>query len=475
MDNMENLHKELFCVLFPGNVKNDDKAIQCLGGVRAISQVYMQANKKRLGLSFQPDNPFMKKIYADAKPTSGVLLKLKVKKTKSGDEVKREILSTSVVGSVKRINKFESMSDFQYLPISASSSESDDTKCVLEEIIPSGVDSIETLLQPAPSFVTPFNFTRSDKPIAYCYTDKRYSTKEYVKEEYDSVINDDIHKSRSERGIPIPRYLFNLSNDLPIEPNEYYLKQKKNRLAIYPQLENEFKTVAKLFEERPIWSLNLLKFHTKIRMSSLRIILPCLAIYMREGPWRMMWVKYGYDPRKDPEARIYQTLDFRMRHAAGVHTMVMTRDQVVHCKKTDRIRSFKKTPLDELSPEDIVLEGAVCFRPGMVPSQRQIYYQYHDVQIPEVQELISRPPAPGARCHEKRGWLPPDIDNVCRDHIFRYVKQTLLATHKADLKFEDASSGDDSGSDGDDANKSVADLDESSASGKMDEMDDLNN
>lgn len=39
MDNMENLHKELFCVLFPGNVKNVDKAIQCLGGIRAISQV----------------------------------------------------------------------------------------------------------------------------------------------------------------------------------------------------------------------------------------------------------------------------------------------------------------------------------------------------------------------------------------------------------------------------------------------------
>lgn len=54
-------------------------------------------------------------------------------------------------------------------------------------------------------------------------------------------------------------------------------------------------------------------------MSSLRIIIPCLAIYMREGPWRMMWVKYGYDPRKDPEARIYQTLDFRMRHAGEIY------------------------------------------------------------------------------------------------------------------------------------------------------------
>lgn len=49
----------------------------------------------------------MKKIYADAKPTAGVLFKLKVKKTKSGNEVKKEVISTSIVGTVKKINRFE--------------------------------------------------------------------------------------------------------------------------------------------------------------------------------------------------------------------------------------------------------------------------------------------------------------------------------------------------------------------------------
>ncbi|CAH2240549.1 jg21023, partial [Pararge aegeria aegeria] len=70
-----------------------------------------------------------------------------------------------------------------------------------------------------------------------------------------------------------------------------------------------------LFDDRPIWSLNLIKYQTKIKINSLKVIVPCLAIYMKEGPWRMMWVRYGYDPRKEPGARIYQTLDFRMRHA----------------------------------------------------------------------------------------------------------------------------------------------------------------
>ncbi|XP_026488653.2 general transcription factor 3C polypeptide 5 [Vanessa tameamea] len=476
MDNIENLHRELFCILFPAIVKNDEKALQCLGGIKAISQVYSQANKKRLGMCFQPDNPYMKKIYSDAKPATGVLLKIKVKKIKTGNEIKREVLSTAIVGSVKKLNKFESMCDFQYLPINTNTAGTKKAECILEQILPSGVDNFETLLQPAPSFITPFNFTRSDKPISYCYTDKRYSTKDLVKEETENTTKDEVHKLRGDRGLPIARYTFNLTDDLPTEPNEYYLKQKKTRLTIYPQLENEYKIVQKHFEERPIWSLNLVKFHTKIKMSSLKIILPCLGIYMREGPWRMMWVRFGYDPRKDPGARVYQTLDFRMRHAAGVHAMVMTRDQVVHCKKTDRIRNFKKNASDELSVEDIVYEGAVYFRPGMVPSQRQIYYQYCDVQLPEVRELLALEPPAGYLCHERRGWLPPDTDQLCRDHIFRYVKQTLLATHKADLKFDDASSGDDSGSDGDGgASTSVAELDESSIIIRMNEMDDTNN
>ena len=29
-------------------------------------------------------------------------------------------------------------------------------------------------------------------------------------------------------------------------------------------------------------------------------------------PWRLLWVRYGYDPRKDISARMYQTIDFRL-------------------------------------------------------------------------------------------------------------------------------------------------------------------
>ncbi|XP_039765132.1 general transcription factor 3C polypeptide 5 isoform X2 [Pararge aegeria] len=355
MDECKNLHRDLFCVLFPGIVKNDEKAIDCLGGLKTMSQCYSQANKKRLSMTFQPDNPFMRKMYADSKPTAGVLLKLKVKKTRTGNDIKREVVSTSIVGSVKKINKFESMCDYQYLPVSTPVSKSNTPQCFLEEILPTGEDQLKFMVEPAPMFIIPSNFTRSDKPINYFYTEKRYQTKDTANDESMSA-DDEVHKCRSDRALPIPRYIFNMSEDLPLEPNEYYLKKKDSRQSLYPPLQGEFEVVKKLFDDRPIWSLNLIKYQTKIKINSLKVIVPCLAIYMKEGPWRMMWVRYGYDPRKEPGARIYQTLDFRMRHAAGVHSMVMTRDQVVHCKKTDRVKNFKKHATDAYTLDDIVYE-----------------------------------------------------------------------------------------------------------------------
>ena len=39
----------------------------------------------------------------------------------------------------------------------------------------------------------------------------------------------------------------------------------------------------------------------------------CLSCLQITGPWRSLWIRFGYDPRKHPEAKIYQVLDFRIR------------------------------------------------------------------------------------------------------------------------------------------------------------------
>ncbi|XP_026327848.1 general transcription factor 3C polypeptide 5 [Hyposmocoma kahamanoa] len=442
------LNRDLVCVLFPGIVNNDEKALQCLGGIKNISQVYSQPKKKRLGLSYQPENPYVKRIFADTQTAAGVLLKVRVKKKKVGSDVQREIISTSIFGRVKKIYRFESMCDFQYMPVHREGKGS--VQCLLDKILPSGRDSIDVMSTPCPLLIVPNSFTRSDKPISYAYTDKRYGEKRTELDDEGTIHR----RLRVERGRPLTRHEFNLIDDLPTEPHEYFLKQKAVRLSVYSALEEEFQIVKKLFEERPIWSQNQIRYQTKIKLSSVKVILPCLSIYMRNGPWRMMWIRFGYDPRKEPGARFYQTLDFRLRHQAGVHSMVMTRDRIMHYKKSDRVKHNPKQHLGEALLGDDINEGAVYFRPGMAPTQRQIYYQYCDIKLPEVEEMLAIEPPPGYLCHHKRGWLSPNTDEICRDHIFRYVKLTLLATQNTDLKFEQGESSEEGSNSDDDASTS---------------------
>lgn len=75
----------------------------------AIASIFQVCanNKKRLGLSFQPNNPLMGKAFSESKKSSGVLLKVKVKKTTVNNEIKKEVLSTTVLGRVTQMHRFE--------------------------------------------------------------------------------------------------------------------------------------------------------------------------------------------------------------------------------------------------------------------------------------------------------------------------------------------------------------------------------
>lgn len=68
-----------------------------------------------------------------------------------------------------------------------------------------------------------------------------------------------------------------------------------------------------IFEERPVWSKNALMYLTKYSSAQLKYLLPAVAYYFVTGPWRVMWVRFGYDPRLDATSLKYQTLDYRLR------------------------------------------------------------------------------------------------------------------------------------------------------------------
>lgn len=86
---------------------------------------------------------------------------------------------------------------------------------------------------------------------------------------------------------------------------------------------NRFGCEGMCLSRQPVWVTSAnhsmiflhssLAYETKIPRQKLKIILPSLAYYFTTGPWRLMWVRFGYDPRKDFTSRYYQTLDYRIR------------------------------------------------------------------------------------------------------------------------------------------------------------------
>lgn len=74
--------------------------------------------------------------------------------------------------------------------------------------------------------------------------------------------------------------------------------------------------VSKLFDERPIWprlSLRerLLGDGQEVSEYLLRRLLLRTGYYFSSGPFDKFWIRKGYDPRDNPDSRIYQKVDFR--------------------------------------------------------------------------------------------------------------------------------------------------------------------
>lgn len=81
------------------------------------------------------------------------------------------------------------------------------------------------------------------------------------------------------------------------------------------KLKSLYDQIVQMFEQRPVWSKNAIMYHLKADRVELRSVLPGVAYYFTSGPFRCLWVKFGYDPRKDQSAVKYQTVDFRLRHS----------------------------------------------------------------------------------------------------------------------------------------------------------------
>ncbi|XP_012530118.2 general transcription factor 3C polypeptide 5 isoform X2 [Monomorium pharaonis] len=326
-----------------------------------------------------------------------------------------------ILGRIETEFKFTNLCDFQYVPLTQSRSNPKKLECIYDLIYPTGIPSKSWLKNDVPYFLPPAVFSRMD-------TIQQYIPKTEIDSNLENVIG------RNKKGkAGFPNYIYFSTSEVPAAAP----KGIETAMKVKFLRDTHLKRVCQLFEERPIWSKNAIMYKTQFSSEQLKILLPSVAYYFMTGPWRIMWVKLGYDPRKDINARKYQTLDYRLKAMHGLGS-------TVRCKRnySNYTLPYKSAPVSKQKPavltatlsqeqhskkERHLYENVYIYREGMVPPSRQMFYQYCDVLVAEIQEMLAKlpDPLPGARCHEKRGWLPPGFDVQCREILNKQVRAVL--------------------------------------------------
>ncbi|XP_076140755.1 general transcription factor 3C polypeptide 5 isoform X1 [Alosa pseudoharengus] len=437
-------HTKLVCVEYPGVVINVDKMLDTIGGEKGVSKTYSDSTK-RLELRYRPKDPYCHPVYGNRYPSTNLLLRIR-RRVRKGNSQDVQI-SMEILGVIETTYKFQAMADIQYL---AAHSESDKSWTSLyNKVILRQPEKKEFFDQDVPLFLPPPIFSRLDSTVDYYY---RPDTQH--KEGYGPPLASSdnlIGLSRARR--PHNAIFVNFDDkEVPSEPLEA-AKVNWKKVSIHPSEKRAEEEILKLFERRPIWSRNAVKANMDVHPEKLKLLLPYVAYYMLTGPWRSMWVRFGYDPRKTPEAKIYQVLDFRircgMRHGYGVGDMpVKAKRSAYHhslyttLNKSGPQPASLKDITEESSPSAsrlpaepryMLKESAYRFHDGMLPPYRQMFYQLCDLEVEQLQKIIHQNDGQEEVCDERDGWCVTRTPDELRDIMSTMIKNTIRESKSAGL------------------------------------------
>lgn len=440
--------KPLIAIEYPGIVEDTDKALETLGGLGSISKLLLE--RRKLSLRFRPDDPYCSSAYATKQEVNNILLRVRRRRkhTASAAGLCEEAGASScdtadepfeykveILGVVSTTHRFQGMCDYQYLPAVKKTDGSYES--ILDKIMPrSYTTSTEFFSRNVPLFLPPLIFSRYDTPQDYGFRNDRH----YKQTESADVTGLDTELqagSVRKRRRAETKYISFHDKEVPMAPPPHTLEAVV-RLKEVLFLEE----VKKKFAERPIWSKAALRYHLRHCPQSglrLKVILPAVSYYFTSGPWRALWVRFGYDPRKDPSAKKYQMLDFRVRQKPGF----TTEEKSVPLAKRDMDKIFlRPMQYPSIKPAEHEINmgdfddadshsdkpshaqpklSDFEFHPDVMPPTRQVYYQLCDIYDQEVQALISKNDGKEGGCDEKNGWCVNNIHTLCRDVMMQHV------------------------------------------------------
>lgn len=464
--------EQLVMIEYPGFVKNPDKALATLGGIEAIDKVFT-SKKDRLELKFRKSDPYAHPAYGDRIPKKCLVLRIRKKRNTQVESPSTSKGTTNnfeltVVGKIQTSFRFDTLAEFQWLPMQRTNivdqinpnelhegvtinrtpeSLNPEYVSILDDLLPikNPFDNTLKNFNPdAPLLLLPAVFSRFDTPREIHQPHPKFRSKE-MREEFErqqslSIIGR-TRKKRSTRS-----YLLNFSDPIPEKAPDF-----KEKAPLSAQEKGFLPKLQRCFERQKVWSKASLCFELDCSALDIKYILPLVAFHYSTGPFRTMWVKYGYNPHTDKSSKVLQTLDFRVKNP---------QDQQEYSKRSihqyqlpmrknalDKIRNKQQIdlksmilgsnnltqdqfdePIDSLfGSRGLAITEAICrFRKDLVPAARQLSYQLKDIEIDEVQVIVhSNDGREPDKCSEKDGWLPEGSIDQIRKIMTKSLNETV--------------------------------------------------
>ncbi|KAJ7591219.1 RNA polymerase III transcription factor IIIC subunit-domain-containing protein [Mycena floridula] len=430
-----------YAVEYPGYVQSSSVplAVRNLGGQANLEKAFKRSGSKEdalLELHLRPDNPFSHPIAGDVVPTNNILLKITKRKRKRRDG-QVEIIGeykAEAVGVITKTARFRSMADFQYnpemqdpvsklrvamdnldvdsictfrippekadymLPATSTPHASVPDQDFVMNLDPQLLDQSSlpmSVVPPAteiPSMRSnlrlfpPPIFSRQNISLAYNFKSNPTSMvsstiDEETGEEKKRLINKMRWKGYGPATISFSDA--NVPDKPPAVVEEIRSQVDKSLLQ---RLEMHF-------VERPVWTrmslMNQFKPLESREIVNSKVLLPLVCYVFQDGPWRDTLVRFGYDPRKDIEARFYQRIYLRNANHPISRPSVATRRQ-------DRAVIGPDGPQDTEARNSHIFDGQNL-------TKETAAFQLCDIEDGMLKEMIETDELRDT-CGERDGW-----------------------------------------------------------------------
>ena len=187
---------------------------------------------------------------------------------------------------------------------------------------------------------------------------------------------------------PVP---YNIPN-VPIGPTPDHPPLE----SLEPELRNLVEEARELFEKRPVWTRRALRNNlspeawNKVGPNSAKYIYQYVGYMFSSGPWRDAIIKFGFDPRCEPEFRKYQTLMFMLENEPSDNRLDKLRD--------------RRTKIDSAKLAEAQIKDSHMFDGRNVSLDGKVW-QICDITDPLLKDVLSTT-AVRTTCHIKGdGWF----------------------------------------------------------------------